>query len=148
MLRSIIKVVKVIWHTATLPPQTEGSIVFGRLCQCAPHLIYSSLDPPDSASQNARQSVQPYLQGSRQRVPILYNGPPFPLKIAPLRGVDLNPHLIHGSLGPPKSTTQRTSRSLQPFCRAHDCDRLTNRPRYSICHNRPHLRGTAMQPKK
>jgi len=28
---------------------------------------------------------------------------------------DLNPHLIHGPLGPPKSSTQMTSRSVQPF---------------------------------
>jgi len=28
---------------------------------------------------------------------------------------DQGPHLIHGSLGPPKSTTQTASRSVQPF---------------------------------
>jgi len=38
----------------------------------------------------------------------------FPLKIAPFHG-DLDPHLIHGSLGPPESSTQTTSRSVQPF---------------------------------
>jgi len=28
---------------------------------------------------------------------------------------DLDPHLTHGSLGPPESTTQTASRSVQPF---------------------------------
>ena len=38
----------------------------------------------------------------------------FPLKIAPSHGGS-EPHLIHGSLGPPKSSTQTASRSVQPF---------------------------------
>jgi len=33
----------------------------------------------------------------------------FPLKIAP------SPHLVHGSLSPPKLTTQTASRSVEPF---------------------------------
>jgi len=38
----------------------------------------------------------------------------FPLKIAPShRGSE--PHLIHGSLGPPESSTQTASPSVQPF---------------------------------
>jgi len=55
------------------------------------------------------------------------------------------PHLINVSLGPPESWTQTASRSLQPFCRAQwrlisVTDRQTNRPRYSVGDNRPHLR--------
>ena len=54
----------------------------------------------------------------------------------------------HASFGPPVSTTQTASRSIQQLCRAHDCDRTTDRPtngetdrpRYSVCNNRPHLR--------
>jgi len=41
---------------------------------------------------------------------------------------DLDPHLIHGSLNPPESTPQTSSRSVQPFYRAQDCDRPTDRP--------------------
>jgi len=41
-----------------------------------PHLIYASLGPPDSASQTASRSVQPFLHSALQSVPILYNGPP------------------------------------------------------------------------
>jgi len=42
-----------------------------------------------------------------------------------MRHVD--PHLTHGSLGPPESTVQTASRSVQPFCAAQDCDRTTDR---------------------
>jgi len=45
---------------------------------------------------------------------ILYNWPPIPSKTPLLMG-DLDPHLIHGSLGPRESATQTTSRSVQPF---------------------------------
>jgi len=60
------------------------------------------------------------------------------------------PHLpvIHGSLGPPKSTSQMTSWSLQPFLQSSGSNRQTNRPCYSICNSRRHLRGITMQPKK
>ena len=37
----------------------------------------------------------------------------------PLPMGDLNPHLIRGPLGPPKSSTQTAYRSVQPFCRGH-----------------------------
>jgi len=32
------------------------------------------------------------------------------------------------------------SLAVKPFCRAHDCDRPIDRPCYSVCNNRPHLR--------
>ena len=48
---------------------------------------------------------------------------PFPLKMG-----DLEPDLIYGSLGPFESTTQTTSLSVQPFCRANDRDRHANNP--------------------
>ena len=65
------------------------------------------------------------LHTSRQKVPILYNEPPFPLKIAPSHR-DLNLH--HGSLGAPETITQTASRSVKPFfCRNLDRDRQTDR---------------------
>ena len=42
-----------------------------------PHLTHCALGPPKSITQRASRSVQPFLQGSRQNVPILQNGPPF-----------------------------------------------------------------------
>jgi len=53
---------------------------------------------------------------------------------------NVHPHLIHGSLGPPKSTSQTTSWSVQPFLLAHNCDRQTDRPWNSVRNNRLHLR--------
>jgi len=39
------------------------------------------------------------------------------------------PHLIHGSLGQPESTSQTASRSVQSFCNSHYCDRPNDRQR-------------------
>jgi len=77
------------------------------------------------------------LHSSWQTVLIFYNGPPlFPSKL-PIHKRDLDSHLIH-FLCPPESATHVTSPSVY-FCRAHDHDRQTDRPRYSVCNNRPHL---------
>ena len=46
-----------------------------------PHLIHASLGPPESITQMASQTVQPFLHSSYQKVPILYNGRPFPPKL-------------------------------------------------------------------
>ena len=69
-----------------------------------------SLDPPESKSQMASQSVQPFFyKSSRQRVAILYNGLPFPAYNCPFQWGNLNPHLTHGLLDPPKSSAQTAS---------------------------------------
>jgi len=67
----------------------------------------------------------------------------FHTKIGPFPWGDLNPHLIHSPLGPAKSSTQTASRSVQPFLQGSlvwQTDRPTDRPRYSVSNNRPHLR--------
>jgi len=51
---------------------------------------------------------------------------------------DLDPHLIHGSPGPPKSSTETASRSDQPFLQGLLAWQ-TDRPRCSVSNNRPHL---------
>jgi len=58
-----------------------------------PDLIRGFLDPPDWAFQMVSRSVQPFLQGSGQSVPILYNGPTLSSKTAP----------SHGGSGPPSN---------------------------------------------
>ena len=65
------------------------------------------------------------------KVPILYNGPPLFPQNCPFVSGDINPHLIglHGALGPPEFTAQRISQSVQPFYKAHDRDRQTDRNR-------------------
>jgi len=68
--------------------------------------------------------------------------PPLPRQNWPFATGDLDPHLIHAYLGPPDSTTQTTSRLVQPFLqgsRSWQIDRQTDRPRY-IGNSRPHLR--------
>jgi len=53
------------------------------------------------------------------------------------------PHLTHDSLGRwahPSLPSKRHLDRFSRFCRAHYCDRQTDRPRYSVCNNRPHLR--------
>jgi len=52
---------------------------------------------------------------NRASIPILYNGPPLPVKIAPSHGAILTSYLIHDSLGPSEPITQMASRSVQPF---------------------------------
>jgi len=52
---------------------------------------------------------------------VLYNGPPFPLKIAPSDGGDL-PHLTHGSLDPPSPQPKQYLNRFSRFCRPHYCD--------------------------
>jgi len=65
---------QVIDKKAALPPHVDGSVVFTRLCQCAPHLIH--------ASCTASRLVQPLLNSSQQcRRACL--GMSFPLKIVP-----------------------------------------------------------------
>jgi len=126
MQQNIIKwkqVVKVIWHKTALPPQMDGSIVFARWRQCA-HMgghigatrrirLYS-FGPPESTTQTANQSVQPFLHSSRQKIPILYNGRRFPQKLPLLVG-DLDLYLIHDFLSQTKPTVQTASRSVQLF---------------------------------
>ena len=59
---------------------------------------------------------------------------------------DLDPYLIHGSFRPHESAPlQMASRLVQPFLqgsRTWFTDRHTDRPRYSVCGNRPHLAVT------
>jgi len=71
----------------------------------------------------------------------LQRATPFPSRNCTFQWGNLNPHLIHGSMGPPKSSSQTASRSVQQFFAG-----LTSvthwpigRPCDSVCNNRPHL---------
>jgi len=52
--------------------------------------LRGSLGPPDSASQTASQSVQPFFRDDRTVMSILYNGTPLPPKL-PLPIGDVGP---------------------------------------------------------
>jgi len=72
---------------------------------------------------------------------------PFPLKIACSHG-DLDPHLKHGSVGPPESLTQLASRSVQPFLQGSlvwQTDRQTNANQL-VTIGHIYVCSTAMQP--
>jgi len=72
-----------------------------------------------------------------------------PIKSAHPRGGS-GAHLIHSFSGPPKSTNQTAFRSVQPFMQGSgslQTDRPTNRPRFSVCSNGPHLASAAIWPK-
>jgi len=70
-----------------------------------------------------------------------------PPQNCPFPWMDLDPNLIRGSLGPPESSTQTASRSVQPFLQGwgltsvtdRPSDTPTDRPSYSVGNNRPHL---------
>jgi len=84
------QVVKVIWHKTASLLQTDGSVIFARWRQRghigATWLIRLNLcllRPTRVHNPNGKYwSVQPYLHSLRQKVPILYNGRPFPKKLS------------------------------------------------------------------
>jgi len=66
---------------------------------------YASFGLPESTTQTANRSVQPLLHSSQQKVPILYNGRPFP-KIAPFHeGISTSSNLWF--LGPVRAHIQQ-----------------------------------------
>ena len=76
----------------------------------------------------ASRSVQSFLHSSRQKVHILYNGPPLP-SVPPSKFPFRRRHRgpIHASLDPPEPTTQTASRSVQRFLQGSLTDRPTDR---------------------
>jgi len=82
-----------MWHKTASQLQTDGSVVFTRWRQCAlpcGHigttwriwLNLCFLRPIWVHNPKANRSVQPFLHSSWQKVPILYNGNPFPQNCA------------------------------------------------------------------
>ena len=84
------------------------------------------------------------LRTPRQWLTMLFNEPDNRQKLLyPLRGS--GPHLIHDSLGPPKSASKTASQSVQSYSQGsrmcptdRQTDTQTERPRHSVCSNRPH----------
>jgi len=95
----------------------------------ASHLIHDSLGSPDSASQTASRSVQPFCTAHGRASLYCRMGRPLTQKLSISMG-DMNPYVTHGFLGPPEYTTQTASRSVQPFLHGSQlyCDIPTDRP--------------------
>ena len=66
---------------------------------------------------------------------------PFPLKVAPLHWRIWTPHLIHGLLAHPNVNR------FSGFCRAHNHEEPTDRPRYSVTTGRIYVHSTVIRPK-
>ena len=132
-------------------------MVFASWRHSTPQLIHASLGLPESKSQTASRSVQPFLHSSPQSVPILYNGPCLPPHNCPFSWEDLNPHPIHGSFGPCTRVLNQNGISIGSavFARLTNAteviqtDRQTDRPRCSvyITIGRIYVRSTAKRPK-
>ena len=123
-----------------------------------PHLIHDSLGPFEPITQTASGLVQRDARPTvispateqchcsfcttHRGVSLCFTmGRPFPLKIAPSHERS-GSHLINGSLGPPQSSTQTASRSVQLFLQARTTvtDRLTETTLLRLYTNRPDLR--------
>jgi len=112
-----------------------------------PHLTHASLGPPESISQMAFLSVQPFLHSLQQKVPILYNGLhispsklPMCMGISPFNTWFLGSTWVH--------IQYNMSMSSAIFAGLTNVtDRQTDQQtRYSICNNRLRC-GLIMQKK-
>ena len=74
-------------------------------------------------TRTVSRSVQPFLHSSRQSVVGHARACPSPENY-PFTLGDLDPHLIHGSLGPSESQLQTASRSVEPVCTAYGRESL------------------------
>jgi len=130
-----------------------GSIVFARLGQYAPHLIHAML-PCTQQSPHPKRYLDRFSRFSTTHgIDALHftMGCPFPLKIAlshrgiwvPSNACFLGRTRLHNpngiSIGSAvfAGLTTVSGRSTDP---------PTDRPRYSACNNRPHLRTTVQKP--
>ena len=99
-----------------------------------------SLGPPESSAQTASRSVQPFLRSSRQSVATLYNVRPFSPKITPSDGGSGTPsNMISWAHPSPQRKLHLDRFSCFRTADYCDTDRQTDRPRYSVCNNTPHL---------
>jgi len=68
----------------------------------------------------ANRSVKPFLHSSWQKVPIIYNGRPYPPEL-PLQIGGSGPRVTHDALGPCEPTTQTAPRSVHPCLHRVEC---------------------------
>jgi len=126
----------------------NGSIVFGTLRQCAPH-VTCFLGPTLVYNRNDI-AIGSAVFGTIYGRVFLYV-PLSPKKIAPFHE-EISTQSNNGSLGPPECSTQTGPRSVLPLCRARYCDRQTDRPTdhatrssRSVTIGRIYVRCTAMR---
>jgi len=94
-----------------------------------PHLIHDLMGPPESSTQASSRSLQPFLQNNRKMSIYFTMGCTFPSKL-PFPMGDLWTPSNTWFLGLPESSTQTTSRPVQPFLQGSlvwQTDRQTDR---------------------
>jgi len=140
----IRKVVKVIWHKTASLPQVDGLIILSRWRQCAfPYGHIGAtwwirwnlcfLQPTRVHSPNGKSI------GSAILAHLTAGGSSFPQNCSLPCG-DLNPHLIHVSLGPPKSSVQMVHPFLQGLL-VWQTDQLTDHATRSVTIDRIYVRS-------
>jgi len=72
--------------------------------------------PLESTTETANGSVQPFLHSLRHKVPILYNGRPYPPEMPFPMGIWTS-HVTHDALGLCEPKTETAPRSVQPCLR-------------------------------
>jgi len=104
-------------------------------------LTYASLGSPESISKQHFDRFSRFCTAHGRDPYTLQLDVPLPPQNSPFTWGIWTRHLIHGSLSPLQSSPQpkRHLDRFSRFCRAHDRDRETDRPRYSACNNGPHL---------
>jgi len=92
----------------------DGSIVFARLRQCAPHVTHGSLG---HRSPQPKKHLDWFSHFCTAHDKVLSGMPGYVFfpKNCPFAWGNLDSHLRHGSLGQPKSKSQTASRLVQPF---------------------------------
>jgi len=129
-------VVRVILQKAASPPHMDGSILFTEWCQCAPPSNNASLGHPSPQPNDVSISSATFCTAySRQSLHFPHS------KLALLIWTPSNtwfpgPTRVHI----PNSILIASSIFARLMI-------MTDRPRYSICNNSPHLHSTAMRPK-
>jgi len=118
------------WRIATAHERFNGIRQVASVCTTSNASLPTRIHNPNGISIDS--AVFEQITALRQRVAIIYNGPPpTPLKL-PHFIEDLDPHLIHGSLGPPEFSNQTAPWSVEPFCTAYYCDRPTDHATRSV----------------
>jgi len=121
---------------AASPPHMDHSIIFARLCQCAPQLTHASLGQPESIPETASNRFSCFCTAHGKTSLYFTTGRPFPPQKCHCTWWIGIPHLMFPWDHPSPQPKRHVDR-FSGLCRAHNCDR----PCYSIC-------STAAQHKK
>ena len=155
-----IKVCVASYHTTkVITHQTSRPFI----ANCVPKLVAMAMPLSTHGAPSNTWFPQPIRAHNRNGIPIgssvfaqmtvvsLYftMGRPFSPKNLPLPMGGSGPHLIHGSPGPPKSSTHTAARSVQPFLQGSlvwQTDRPTDHATRSVRIGRIYVCSTAMRP--